>query len=675
MKHIVLCLDGTTITFGSGPPTNVLLLFRLLDRSNVCYYQPGVGTLFTGRPDIVPHTSLYTSWQATQAKADAALGYSLSTHVQAAYLFLVRFYSPGDKIIIFGFSRGSFTARVLAGMLEHTWLLRRGLEDMVRTAWELYAGWEVAGQPIGSRRQWLLEEFRSTFCRPVRIHFMGLWDTVSLVGWTRERVFPFSTRSSVVSHLRHAISVDERRCKYRVEPFEPLEPSPDPLSWWRQIFGPRAASGFSEDLEELWFPGNHSDVGGGWCEDHYGYRISAIPFQWIVSEAIKHGVQFSPGAVATIRRECPVEQSLLLYHHDMLSLGASQFREPLNYDGDSELWRLTEGNLDRRPPLVAVAGQDSGQIVEREHMASVDLISPRALRARPAPNTNSSSILQGVGSGVKKKDIPKSQSYNSTGSDTFSGSTPLLRGRRSTSFAPNSTPQKDAGRATHRFGSSRRSELAKPSRAPPTQVPQRPSSTGSTWFFSKSRNVAARKGVYTWPSAKMTRLPSFSALIGLSSSPKHTWPMQDAEIVPVKRFNGRGSSSVFGALFWWLVECFPFSTDVERADGAWMRQVTPNLGAPRPIPKHAKFHWSVFYRLRMVSDYNPTNLPNDIGNQFLELVERVMEVPESLRAGIAGLNRDSIRASCSPIWNVIPDDLAPIEKRAVPKGKSGIKRN
>lgn len=637
MKQIILCLDGTTISFGSGPPTNVLLLFRLLDQSNVCYYQPGVGTLFTGRPDIAPHTSLYTNWQAAQAMLDAALGYSLSTHVQAAYLFLVRFYSPGDKIVIFGFSRGSFTARVLAGMIEHAGLLRPGLEDMVKTAWELYAGWEVAGQPIGSRRQWLLQEFRQTFCRPAHIHFMGLWDTVSLVGLTRERVFPFSSRSSVVSHLRHAASIDERRCKYRVEPFEQPDPCPDPLSWWRKIFAPRAASSCSKDLVELWFPGNHSDVGGGWSKDEYGYTLSSIPFQWIVSEAIKHGVRFCPGAVATIRRECPVEQSLLLYHHDILSLKKPRYQEPHEYDGDlNPRWLESSSMGGSRQRSRVAQSQDN----------------------TPHQDTRSTVATQNPGFECTNK-YESTTSSSRIPSTYVTESTRLLGGVHPSPSAPSAISARDSARAVNRFGSNHRSALVKPPKAPSVPLNRRPHSTGNTWPSPRTREVEGRKRVYTWPAGKITTLPS--VLSNLRFTPKVSWPLQDANIVPVRRFNGRGNVSIFSALFWWLVEWFPFTTDVERADGAWRRQLTPNFGTPRPIPKHAQFHWSVFYRLRMVSDYNPSNLPYDLGEQFLELVDRVMQVPDGVRSTVLELNRDTIRTSDIPIWNVIPDDLALIE--------------
>lgn len=550
-------------------------------------------------------------------------------------------------------------------MIELAGLLRRGLEDMVHTAWELYAGWEVAGQPIGSRRQRLLEEFRRTFCRPAHIHFMGLWDTVSLVGFTREREFPFSSRSSVVSHLRHAVSIDERRCKYRLEPFEQIEAPRDPLSWWRHIFGPRAESGSSKDLIELWFPGNHSDVGGGWSEDATGHKISAIPFQWIVAEAIKHGVQFLPGAVATIRRECPVKPSMLLLHHDMLSLRTPVYKAKDSNSRGSEMPNsaVVENGADKRPlaPEEASERRFTRGLLSSRYQP----VSQHASNSG-TPHQSEGSSKHTILPGNHKKYFFDSDLSNRPSVDTerpwTSELLPLLHDSTGAAFAPISAAQNEAGRAHNRFGSSRRSELAKPPRSQPIVVPKRPNSTGSTWVPSRNRGNPDRKGVYTWPSAKFTRLPSISSLTGIASRRRVSWPRHEPEISPVKRFNGRGNTAFFEPLLWWLVETFPFSTDVERADGAWRRQVLPNFGAPRPIPKHAKFHWSVFYRLRMVSDYNPANLPHEIGTQFLELVERAMPVPEDLRAGILEINTENIRASLSPVWNVIPDDLAQIER-------------
>ena len=613
MKHIVICLDGTATSFGSGPATNVLLLFRLLDRSNICYYQPGVGTLFIGRPDIAPHTRFYTNWQAAHARLDAASGYLLLTHVQAAYLFLVRFYEPGDRIEVFGFSRGCFTARVLAGMLEHVGLLRRGLEEMVRAAWELYAGWEAAGQPyegasagVRAGRADLLREFGRTFCRPARIHFMGLWDTVALVGLLRERVFPYTSRSTFVSHVRHAISIDERRCKYRQVPFEEPDPCGAPwswMSWWRRIVGEREPAGCSDDLVELWFPGNHGDVGGGWPQDAEGYKMSALPLRWIVAEAMKHGVRFAPGTVAALNTVCPVEKSLKLLHHDMLSWRAPKYVAPPAL-GDYGL-----------PVLPERAEMSAG----RSESNSALPVSRLARLLRRAPGA----------------ELEETMPANMPSDRTALRAVPA-----------------SYGAAAH--STSRRRLRSQSVSSPGTQrvvVSKRPNSTGSSTL---RRLVEARKGVYTWPNAKITRLPS--ALYAFVRRQPDKPP--ESNVQPALGFNTRGSSSILDTIFWWLVELLPCTTEVECPDGIWRRQIRPNFGALRAIPAQAKFHWSLFYRLRYVSDYTPTNIPTDLGARFVELLERTMMLPQEFREDLLKLDANTIRTSDSAIWNIFPDDFA-----------------
>lgn len=143
------------------------------------------------------------------------------------YKFLMRYYSVEDDLYFFGFSRGAYTARFLAEMLDHIGLLSAGNEELIRFAWKTYAKWASRknnGTDDDKEKEKELYEFmrgfRETFSRPVRrIRFLGLFDTVNSVpkfesAWMQRSKFPYTARSSA-KVIRHAVSIDERRAKFR----------------------------------------------------------------------------------------------------------------------------------------------------------------------------------------------------------------------------------------------------------------------------------------------------------------------------------------------------------------------------------------------------------------------------------------------------------------------------
>lgn len=132
---MVLCFDGTGNKFqGNDADSNIIKIFSMLDREDrnlFAYYQPGIGTYVehsklskTGRLD-----RLRSWWSKTK---DMAVGSSFADHIQGGYRFLMRYYSDGDDIYFFGFSRGAYTARFLARMLDCVGLLSAGNEEMFR---------------------------------------------------------------------------------------------------------------------------------------------------------------------------------------------------------------------------------------------------------------------------------------------------------------------------------------------------------------------------------------------------------------------------------------------------------------------------------------------------------------------------------------------------------------
>lgn len=196
----------------------------------------GIGTYVIS--DSLSHSGLRARIKSWYEKAkDSAIGSSFDQHVVGGYRFLMRFYQTGDEIYMFGFSRGAYIARFLAEMLDYIGLLCHGNEEMVKFAWKAFAQWQARKPPSKddddgddedeseedkqTRRMYnYMKGFRETFSRPVgRIRFLGLFDTVNSVprfeaAWMQRSKFPYTARTSA-KVIRHAVSIDERRAKFR----------------------------------------------------------------------------------------------------------------------------------------------------------------------------------------------------------------------------------------------------------------------------------------------------------------------------------------------------------------------------------------------------------------------------------------------------------------------------
>jgi len=279
-RNLIICCDGTNNQFGPEN-TNVVRLVQILarDPGQRLYYDPGVGTM--PEPGAL-------SWLSKKLSEiwGLAFGAGLTRKVDDAYTFLMQNWEPGDRVFLFGFSRGAYTVRVLAGLLHQLGLLPRGSHNLVPYTMRLFRAIRGGGQMSGAGKYWqLCNEFREAFARPTRddapssaqrrdtrrfgIHFLGVWDTVSSVGWVwNPATFPFTARNPSIEIVRHAVSIDERRWFFRQN----------------QMY----QTG-QQDLVELWFPGVHADVGGGYPERKGG--LWRAPFEWIVREAEKAGLR------------------------------------------------------------------------------------------------------------------------------------------------------------------------------------------------------------------------------------------------------------------------------------------------------------------------------------------------------------------------------------------------
>ena len=221
-KNIVVCCDGTGNEFGDANSNVVKLAATLvIDEQQVSYYHPGVGTM--GSPNA--RTWLEKKWDVIRG---LAFGYGITSCITDAYRYLMQTYDPGDHIYLFGFSRGAYAARALGGLLHMYGLLHEDNEGLIPYITEKFATRTKETQGMAHTLE-VAEGFKQTFSQDVLIHFVGVWDTVSSVGWISDPVvIPFTANNPIMEIGRHAISIDERRCFFRDnlwgDPFQPGEP-------------------------------------------------------------------------------------------------------------------------------------------------------------------------------------------------------------------------------------------------------------------------------------------------------------------------------------------------------------------------------------------------------------------------------------------------------------------
>ena len=317
VRQLVVCCDGTNNTLTGGQrDTNVLLLFEQLSRwpagNQRLYYDPGVGA-----PDGLPATGLFEPLvQAVERAVSLAVGRGIYENIGQAYLFLCREYRRGDQVFLFGFSRGAFTVRAVAGMINMFGLVRPEHEPLLPTLLRIYfAGAEdnldmlstltegmrklMRGGRRSPGRRELAEQVRLNFTEPegrvAPVHFVGVWDTVESVGirGLRKSISNKATmKGKRFVHVRHALSLDEHRYAFLPRYYEdraPLDPG--------------------QTLAQVWFRGVHSDVGGGAAFAPQA-GLSRTALDWMLQEAHAAGLRCGPVPVPE-----PLPESLL---HDQL---------------------------------------------------------------------------------------------------------------------------------------------------------------------------------------------------------------------------------------------------------------------------------------------------------------------------------------------------------------------
>ena len=278
-RNIAIFCDGTGNEV-SGNPSNVIRLFRIAERSNeqLVFYDPGVGTIASDN-----------RWHYFSEKVKGLFGLmsgaGLDNGVLDAYRFLAEHYQDGDHIYLFGFSRGAYTVRVLAGLINMIGLLQANQVNLADFALTTY---KRSSESNNFRIGW--DFGRRTATRRVTIHFMGVWDTVSSMIVPRpDRLYipsfqtlPFTRRNPSVRAFRQAISIDERRRMFRLNRWcEGQDFVIDPFS--------KPPVKQPQDIEQVWFAGVHSDVGCGYPEAESG--LAKIALQWMVEQAQTGGLK------------------------------------------------------------------------------------------------------------------------------------------------------------------------------------------------------------------------------------------------------------------------------------------------------------------------------------------------------------------------------------------------
>ena len=275
MANIVICADGTwnrpEEDLQKDFPTNVLKLARAIKPSGSAlkqhvFYDWGLGSYHNG-------------------VGAGVAGQGIHKNILDGYRYIVQNFAQGDKIYLFGFSRGAYTVRALSGLINNCGILKRADARLINEAWKIYKSPARQNMPQGPTAT----EFREKYChRSRKIHFVGAWDTVGALGipfsfmglFQRDDEFYDTKMGANIVIARHALSIDEQR-----EDFAPT------------IWRPRQGV----DLKQVWFAGVHSDVGGPYPPDKETHLVAAdVPLEWMVKEASQSGLSIEPHLLSSL---------------------------------------------------------------------------------------------------------------------------------------------------------------------------------------------------------------------------------------------------------------------------------------------------------------------------------------------------------------------------------------
>ena len=262
-KNIVVFSDGTGQEGGKTNPTNIYQTFRMLENRTarqVVFYDRGLGT----------------GWRKVTGNVG---GRGISANIQECYRFIFDQYEAGDRIYLMGFSRGAATVRSLSSFIHYFGMLPKSRPELISQAYDIYKEGDVA------KRKALAGDFVDRHHTMwARIRFLGCYDTVAALGlpWKplsvalnyvpawRHRFHNYSLSESV-EHAYHAVAIDDERKTFH------------PILWDAEVEK-------YQTVQQVWFSGAHSDVGGGYDERF----LSDIALVWLTRQAIGQGLRIYP---------------------------------------------------------------------------------------------------------------------------------------------------------------------------------------------------------------------------------------------------------------------------------------------------------------------------------------------------------------------------------------------
>jgi uncharacterized protein (DUF2235 family) len=273
-KRIAFCFDGTWQAPLNG--TNVYRLYKALTVTSdqVTYYDDGVGADATGLNRII----------------QGAFGQGLLQKIQDGYTKIAHVYEDGDEIYLFGFSRGAYTARCVAGMIANCGLPRGTFtDDCVTKAFQAYRD--------PKNRATILAGLGPCNLGDASLRMVGVWDTVGALGIPAifgqvdltDYGFLDTGLHPDVKNAYHALAIDEHRPQF-------------PATLWE------GAPAVNQTIEQVWFSGCHGDVGGGTPPGtgvDGSTRLCDITFSWMLAKAQAVGLTFDPGVVAQFQNLAP----------------------------------------------------------------------------------------------------------------------------------------------------------------------------------------------------------------------------------------------------------------------------------------------------------------------------------------------------------------------------------